>query len=199
MRSSGKKSVMDNPTIVDKPAFVPLVKLFHYLNSSEINSVHWVVKATQKPLIRNFLVFINHLGNGWLYLLVVIALVVMQGRSSWQVLLAAGLSTLLAHCIYPAIKNRVQRVRPCYYDPSLDLSVKTLDHYSFPSGHVMTATTFGIPLLIMLPAFSSIILITYLLILLARIALGHHYPSDIVCGALLGISISFPICLYVVY
>ena len=170
-----------------------LEQLFEKLNATEIRFVHWAFNSSSKPHIRNSLVFINHLGNGWLYLFIAILLLYTQGHSAWPLLITACVAVFLVHCIYPLIKNRLCRLRPCDYDPSLDINVKVLDAYSCPSGHIMTATAVGIPILFMLPQLLPIIIIGYLLIAWARISLGHHYPTDLLAGALLGILISMPV------
>ena len=175
-----------------------LEQLANGLNASEIGLVHWAVKSCQKPHIRNTLVFVNHLGNGWLYLAIAILLLVTQGTASWPLLVAASIAAILSHCIYPVIKNALARLRPYDYDPSLDLCIKVLDQYSCPSGHVMTATAVGIPLLIMLPHLMPVIVGGYLLIAWARITLGHHYPSDLLFGAFIGGLISTPVSLLVI-
>lgn len=175
-----------------------LERFFHHLNAAEIGLVHWAVRVCHRSSLRKALVFINHLGNGWLYLLIIAALLFFQGLSSWRLILAAGLAALLSHCIYPLIKNSLARVRPCDYDPSLPLYARVLDQYSCPSGHVMTATAVGIPLVIVLPKLIVAIVVGYLLIGWARISLGHHYPSDLLFGAILGASISAPVSLLMI-
>jgi undecaprenyl-diphosphatase len=178
--------------------FHALDRLFHNLNATEIGFVHWAMKACHLWSLRKALIFINHLGNGWGYVLIVAALLMLQGLSSWRLIVAAGLAALLSHLIYPLIKKNLARVRPCDYDPSLPLYSKVLDHYSCPSGHVMTATAVGIPLIIVLPKLIFVIVTGYLLIAWARISLGHHYPSDLIFGAMLGASISVPVSLLII-
>ena len=198
MAQIGKNPALGNTPLLHDAQESWLEKLFHQLNASEIGYVHWAVNSSNKPHIRNSLVFINHLGNGWLYLLIAILLLAAQGLSSWRLLITACVAVILAHCIYPLIKNRLGRLRPCDYDPSLDLKVKVLDEYSCPSGHIMTATAVGIPMLFMLPQLLPVILIGYLLIAWARISLGHHYPSDLLLGAFLGILISTPVSILII-
>jgi len=198
MTQTSKGPALGNIHLIHDARELWLEKLFDRLNALEIGFVHWAVKSCHKPHIRNSLVFINHLGNGWLYLLIAIFLLATQGQASWRLLTTACIAVILAQGIYPVIKNRLGRSRPCDYDPALDLSVKVLDQYSCPSGHVMTATAVGIPLLIMLPQLMLIIIIGYLLIAWARISLGHHYPSDVILGAFLGASISAPVSMVII-
>lgn len=162
-------------------------------NQREINLVRNAVKQSNAPLIRKLLVAINHLGNGWLYPLAAIAIVIAYGTSSWLTLMIAVVATALTHSIYPPIKRRLARLRPCDYDPSLNLSIKVMDEYSFPSGHVMTATSAGIPIAISFPELTPVVLTVATLIGWARLSLGHHYPSDLIAGAVLGTLVALPL------
>ena len=188
------KSVPNSENLTfEKNAPTTLESFFYTLNTCEIGFVQWAVKTTRPLPARKALVFINHLGNGWIYAVITLSLLLLQGLSSWRLIAAAGLAALLSHCVYPLIKKSLARERPCDYDPSLPHYAKVLDPYSCPSGHVMTATAVGIPLIIMLPELIIAIVIGYLLIAWTRVALGHHYPSDLLFGATLGAVISLPV------
>jgi len=183
------------------PASRPIHGLHDFLarcNEWEIGMVRLAVKNSQPAYLRKTSLMINHLGDGWLYVLIVLSLLAFQGLHSWHILLSAGLAAAMAHGIYPVIKNRLARLRPFDYDPSLNLSVRVLDKYSCPSGHTMTATAVAIPLAMGLPQFSPLIIAICLVIGWARISLGHHYPSDLVFGALLGSGTAFPISLLLI-
>jgi undecaprenyl-diphosphatase len=184
------------------PAAYTGSRLFHELhnflthcNEWEIGLVRRVVRKSQTPCLRNTSLLVNRLGDGWLYVLIALSLLAFQGLHSWHVLLSAGVAAAMAHSIYPVIKNRVARVRPCDYDPSLNLSIRVLDKYSCPSGHIMTATAVAIPLATGLPHLLPFAIVICLVIGWARISLGHHYPSDLALGALLGSSTAFPVSL----
>lgn len=162
-------------------------------NQHEINMVRRAVRQSDVPSIRKIFVTINYLGNGWIYLLAAIGIMGWYGLSSWQALGIATLAAALTHSVYPLIKRRLARLRPCDYDPSLNLSIKVMDKYSFPSGHVMTATSVGIPLGLSFPELIPVIVTIATLIGWARLSLGHHYPSDLVAGAALGALIAIPL------
>jgi len=167
-------------------------------NEWEIGVVRLAVQNSQTPYLRKTSLLINHLGDGWLYVLIILSLLAFQGFHSWHVLLSAGLAAAMAHAIYPVIKNRLARLRPFDYDPSLNLSVRVLDKYSCPSGHTMTVTAVAIPLAMGFPQLLPVIIAICLVIGWARISLGHHYPSDLALGALLGSSTAFPVSLLLI-
>ncbi len=169
--------------------------LASFISRCDQGEIVWVRKAVQSlssPAARKFCQWVNRLTAGWLYAGLAI-IVVAQGYDGRRLLLVAGLSAAIGHMIYPIIKSRIRRLRPCEFDASLNLSMKALDRYSCPSGHIMTATLVAIPVGTMWPMFLPVILLVWGITAWARISSGHHYPSDILLGALLGISVSLPV------
>jgi len=71
--------------------------------------------------------------------------------------------------------------------PRLDA---TLDAYSFPSGHTLHAVAFTIVALSAWPWLAPLPVPFTLLTAASRIALGLHYPSDVLAGAALGAAIA---------
>lgn len=169
---------------------------FDGLDDREIGIVRRQVAAASQPLFRSAAVALNHLGNGWVYIPLAIIPFSTQGWAALHVASAAITSAILAHCVYPLIKTYVARPRPLDRDPTLDCATVPLDAYSFPSGHCMTAVTAVIPLSIAYPGASLPLSALLLLIGWARLALGHHYPSDLIVGALLGAAIAVPVSWY---
>ena len=100
----------------------------------------------------------------------------------------------------PLLKNIFSRERPNFYR-LIDIS-----GYSFPSGHTTSATTMYLTLAIILLSIMkklnkyfvfSIAVLGIVIIGSSRIYLGVHYPTDVMAGICLGISIvSTVYCLY---
>ncbi len=170
-----------------------LEKFFERCNQWEIGSVRAALEFSSGTYARSTAIFINRLSNGWLYPAIILALLATEGLAVWRLILVSGLGVAIAHSIYPVMKERLARSRPCDYDRALNLSIKALDKYSCPSGHVMTATVVAIPLGKALPALLPAIVCACLIIAWARVALGHHYPSDVLVGALVGAMVIIPV------
>ncbi len=95
-------------------------------------------------------------------------------------------------CVNGAIKGLVARPRPFVVDPTLDsVRKQTATGYSFPSGHTQNASTTFIGFaynnswkkkLVWILAITLSILIGF-----SRLILAVHYPTDVLCGLLLGI------------
>jgi undecaprenyl-diphosphatase len=131
-------------------------------------------------------------GRAILFWLVTVSAAVMLIRRQYPLtvyLVATGLGAL---ALDPAIKILVGRLRPMVPDP-----VATAPGYSFPSGHTLDSTVFyGVMLLVFLPIIPcrlrkpAIGLVIALLAAIgfSRVALGVHYPSDVIGGWLLGVA-----------
>lgn len=169
-----------------------LAQFFERLDARELAHVRRYVGHTEHEPLRRVALVVNRLSNGSLYLLVAVILLLIFGKAVLAAVLVAGASVLVAHLIYPRIKGRCARLRPFECDPSIASMLKPLDRHSFPSGHAMTAAAAFLPLSVALPplapgAFAAVVLIGW-----ARMAAGHHYPSDVLAGALMGGIIALP-------
>ena len=170
---------------------------FETLDDWEMPVVRLQVAAASRPAVRSLAVAVNHLGNGWIYIPLVVVVFATHGWGALRVAWSAVTAALIAHCVYPTIKTYIARPRPIDRDPTLVRTViAPLDAYSFPSGHCMTAVTAVIPLSIAYPGSILPLSGAVLLIGGARLALGHHYPSDLIVGAGLGAAISVPVSWY---
>jgi undecaprenyl-diphosphatase len=144
-------------------------------------------------IVVTVLTAITNLGaRAILFWLVTVSAAVMLIRRQYPLtvyLVATGLGALI---LDPAIKMLVGRLRPIVPDP-----VAMAPGYSFPSGHTLDSTVFyGVMLLVFLPIIPrrlrkpAIGLVIALLAAIgfSRVALGVHYPSDVIGGWLLGVA-----------
>ena len=64
-------------------------------------------------------------------------------------------------------------------------------NYSFPSGHTLHAVTVTLLVLPVLPLLGLILVPVTAMIMLSRVILGLHYPTDVVVAALIGSLVAF--------
>lgn len=169
------------------------LKKFHWINNYNRYEITLVRKLLAKSKITiHISTFISLLFDGWIYIPIV--LILIYDKQDVKIIIPSLIATLIAHLFYRIIKIKISRIRPFDFDPSIKNYLKTLDHYSFPSGHCMTFITISTPLIFTYPKSLLIVLISIIILSWSRLSLGHHYPSDVIFGIIFGLLVSFPIC-----
>lgn len=131
------------------------------------------------------------------YAVVIYFLFNTYGKKAWYLLLTVGIAILVSDQLSGnLIKHAVERLRPCN-DPAMSGQVRLLVHcgsgFSFVSSHAanhFTAAFFMATVLA--PTYRWIwplALFWAAFISYSQVYVGVHFPLDICCGALLGISI----------
>lgn len=124
-------------------------------------------------------------------------------KAWWLLLIALGTILLTDQISSTLIKNAVQRLRPCN-DPALRDQVRLLVHcgsgYSFVSAHASNhfaiALFFGGVFGIVHRWVWPLAFIWAATIGFSQIYVGVHYPMDVICGSILGMTTG-GICLMV--
>jgi len=102
-----------------------------------------------------------------------------------------GVAALVAvggsHMVVQVLKRQVERRRPYLALAESRLIVPPLYDYSFPSGHTTASFATATVLAAHWPALLWPCMALAALVGLSRTYLGHHYPSDVVAGALIGV------------
>ncbi|MFC5380923.1 phosphatase PAP2 family protein [Aquipuribacter nitratireducens] len=148
--------------------------------------------VSERPLVVTGLTLLTWLGGSPALTAVVSVLVVgLLVRRLWRLAVYAAVTGLGAAVLSSGTKALVERVRP-----AVDLPVSEAPGYSFPSGHSLgSAVTYGVVVLVLLPLVPQrrrplVIGLAALLVVLigaTRVALGVHYPSDVVGGWAAGV------------
>jgi len=167
--------------------------LLERLDRAEIGMVRGIVAYSSRPGVQSLTRLVTWLGNGWMYPAIAILLLGVEWQLALRLLIAGGASASICFAVYPLLKKRLARLRPFCVDSSIPTTSKPLDFYSCPSGHCMAATAVAIPLAIGVPHLWPAILISWMLIAWSRVSSGHHFPSDVAFGAILGTIIALPI------
>jgi undecaprenyl-diphosphatase len=140
--------------------------------------------------VRNLFRLVSRLGDGVFWYVLMIALLLQYGADALPAVLHMIAVGLIGTALYKFIKGKTLRPRPFNVYPAIICIGKTLDQFSFPSGHTMHAVAFSIVAAAHFPALIWIVLPFAALVALSRPILGLHYPSDVLAGAALGAAIA---------
>lgn len=152
-----------------------------------------------RPYLKGLFVALTQLGEPFVPVLI-IGFLYWGYRKKWGIYMA--LCALNAQVVNNYLKNIVCRLRPymcnedivCLkpVDASGDIYDVALQGYSFPSGHSSCVSGF-MSSLWFYKKLRPILYVSVPLIIsvaVSRFALGVHYPTDVICGGILGILVT---------
>jgi undecaprenyl-diphosphatase len=147
------------------------------------------MRVAEKPgALRYVSIFFAHSGDSWFW---AVALVAMwaSGDSFWKkwaVVQFAAICVLIVFVM--SIKFLVRRRRP---EGEWGGIYRNTDPHSFPSGHAARSFLIAAVAAVLGPSSLALLLWVWApLVALARVAMGVHYVSDIVAGAVLGVMVA---------
>lgn len=163
--------------------------MFQALSAFEGPFLLWVQETLRGPL-DGLVSFYTHLGDhGALWIAICLALLLFPKtrKAGLAVALALVCSLLLTNGL---IKNIFQRPRPWLVVEGLVPLVVEPDPNSFPSGHTSAAFGAAVAFFLTPPEWfrkgRGTLLALAALMGLSRLYVGVHFPSDVLCGLLVG-------------
>jgi undecaprenyl-diphosphatase len=142
----------------------------------------------QRPLTIRFLRAITHLGDAPVWVFVGLVLAAAGSPDTKALALRLGASAGLAALVAQVVKRLSRRRRPNAGIAGFEALVQNPDAFSFPSGHTAAAVATAIAwagegagLGTLAAGFAG-------LVGFSRVALGAHYPLDVMVGALIGLT-----------
>lgn len=101
-------------------------------------------------------------------------------------LLWAGAGALAAVGINQLIGSLVARARPYEAMPNVHVLIPRTGDFSFPSDHAVAAGAVAAGLVLAQRRLGSVAVVLAVVMAVARVYVGAHYPADVVAGLLLG-------------
>ena len=140
----------------------------------------------QRSRFKTFFALISRLGNGIFWYMLMVGMLLTQGRAAIYPVLHMVVVGLIATLIYKWLKAKTSRLRPFELNQLVLPGAATLDRFSFPSGHTLHAVTFSVIALYYYPDLVWLVVPFTLLVAASRPILGLHYPTDVIAGAAIG-------------
>ena len=157
--------------------------------------LYWIDKL-HRPILDKIMIFFTNLGDAGI-VWITIAILLLVGKKTRKcgiyMLVSMGIGLLLGNVF---LKNVVARQRPCWLDHSIELLITSPKDYSFPSGHTLASFASAVMIFLFSKKGGLLAFLLAIAIAFSRMYLFVHFPSDILCGALLGTAISLFVYYY---
>ncbi|HJR15174.1 MAG TPA: phosphatase PAP2 family protein [Rhodanobacteraceae bacterium] len=136
--------------------------------------------------VRSFFGIISRLGDGWFWYALMVVLAAFGGTRGIVAALQMLVTGFVAWLVYRTLKLHTRRLRPFRAHSDVIARAAALDEFSFPSGHTLHAVSFTIVAVGWFPVLTLPLIVFTVLVAISRVALGLHYPTDVLAGALIG-------------
>ena len=154
----------------------------------EFDVLYWF-QSLHNPVLDQIEKVITKFGDGgifWILLTVAIIFLVKDKRVGITCALALASEAV----IVLLLKNTVRRSRPIWLDPTVHMLVRIPKDYSFPSGHSAASFSVAVSIFLYNKKWGTAAIILAILIALSRMYLFVHFPTDVIVGTLIGVTMA---------
>ena len=165
----------------------PSVRRFsEYLSASDLRLTRFAQQLSHRPWGLNYFAAVSRLGDGIAWYCLMLLLLLFGGEVGQQAALQMAVVGLSSLVLYKGLKWMSKRPRPLAVERSLQTRVAPLDEFSFPSGHTLHAVAFTLVATTHIPELGIVLWPFCASVAMSRVALGLHYPSDVLAAIGLG-------------
>lgn len=163
----------------------------------DLRMLLWFAKIEQKPKWCLAGKLVSKTGDGYFQAILPLLIWIAQIDFATSFATLCLIAFAIERPIYFVLKNTLKRRRPPQAIPHFNSSIIASDEFSFPSGHTSAAFLLAFIAWQYSLVLGSVLFIWATLVGCSRVLLGVHFPTDIVAGASLGISIGYGLIYYI--
>ena len=168
-----------------------MTNIFKSIRRLDEVTFYWLFRFTRLWRDSRTAIWVSRSGDGPYYAALAGILIAATVEGSTVFLQRALIGFAIELPLYWWLKNTLRRARPALERLSFRPVITPADRFSFPSGHSTAAFLFAGLAAVSFPAWAMVFYVWASLVALSRVALGVHFPSDILAGALLGSGIAY--------
>lgn len=161
------------------------------MNLFELGILDFIQNTFRCAFLDVFFPIVTKFGDGgifWIAVSILFLCFKKTRRTGLMMGMALTLGLLVGNL---TLKPLVARIRPYDLNPAIELLVPALSDYSFPSGHTLACFECATVLMIRDRRIGIPALVLGILVALSRLYLYVHYPTDVLCGLVLGVLFGF--------
>ena len=166
------------------------MEILYTLQRLDVRLFMVVFRRGERRLLRPLARAISRSADGYLYVLLPVALWFTGAHSVPDLVLLLLCALIAERCLYWLLKNSLKRRRPMELMPDFRSIIVAADRFSFPSGHTSAAFLLATALTITYQEPAVAMCGWAGLVALSRVILGVHYPGDTLAGAVMGSGIA---------
>jgi undecaprenyl-diphosphatase len=136
--------------------------------------------------VRWWMLLATRAGDGWLWLLTGIAVLLSSDAERFRAVETAGAAVAAGIAMFHFLKRLFCRPRPRDIEPHCWAQIVTRDKFSFPSGHSTTAFAVAVGLGSFYPEIRPLLLVLAANVAVSRVIVGMHFLSDVLVGSGMG-------------
>lgn len=131
------------------------------------------------------------LGDGPAWFALAFLLPLLYGLDALSAVARMAIAGVACALLSSGLKRWISRPRPFVVHAAIAAGAAPLDRFSFPSGHTLHAVAFSVIAAAHYGELAWLLIPLTALIAASRVALGLHYPSDVLAGATVGGAIAW--------
>lgn len=163
------------------------MRLLQSIHNYDVQTFSWFLGLKHRNQAVKAAKIASFTADGPLYVVIALLFIYLQ---QWDIVKLIAAVFVVERCLYFIFKSLFKRNRPPQAIPGFESAITPSDKFSFPSGHTSAAFLMAAILASVVPGLGWFMYPWAASIGMARVALGVHFPTDVMAGALMGHTIA---------